>query len=160
MSSRARAEMIFSGLTSAMGWTLMCSLMMNSIRARPTPSFGSMAVRNASSGLPRFSMISVRGRLTSLEFYMRGLDRQRTLIHAADFSLGARDRYHAPFFKAFFASAAPTTAGIPSSRATIAAWHVLPPRSVTIPAEIFITGSQSGVVNSATRTSPGLKSAS
>ena len=44
----------------------MCSLMMNSIRARPTPSLGSIAVRNASSGLPRFSMISVRGRLISL----------------------------------------------------------------------------------------------
>ena len=43
----------------------MCSLMMNSIRARPTPSFGSMAVRNASSGLPRFNMMAVRGRLSS-----------------------------------------------------------------------------------------------
>ena len=39
---RACAEATFSGLTSAIGWTLMCSLMMNSMRARPTPSLGSI----------------------------------------------------------------------------------------------------------------------
>ena len=48
----------------------------------------------------------------------------------------------------------PTTAGTPSSRATMAAWQVRPPRLVTIPAAFFITGSQSGVVVSATSTSP------
>ena len=37
----------------------------------------------------------------------------------------------------------------------IAAWQVRPPRSVTIAAAFFITGSQSGVVMSATSTSPG-----
>ena len=42
----------------------------------------------------------------------------------------------------------------------IAAWQVRPPRLVTIAAAVFITGSQSGVVMSATRTSPGLKSES
>ena len=40
----------------------------------------------------------------------------------------------------------PTTAGTPSSRATIAAWQVRPPRSVTIAPAVFITGSQSGLV--------------
>ena len=55
------------------------------------------------------------------------------------------------------APVAPTTAGTPSSRATIAAWQVRPPRLVTIAAAVFITGSQSGVVVSATSTSPGRK---
>ena len=54
----------------------------------------------------------------------------------------------------------PTTAGMPSSRATMAAWQVRPPRLVTIAEAIFITGSQSGVVMSATSTSPALKLAS
>ena len=53
----------------------------------------------------------------------------------------------------------PTTAGTPSSRAMIAAWQVRPPRSVTIAAARFITGSQSGSVMSATSTSPGCTSA-
>ena len=41
----------------------------------------------------------------------------------------------------------------------IAAWQVRPPRLVTIAAAVFMTGSQSGVVVSATSTSPGWKSA-
>ncbi len=103
-------------------------------------------------------MISVRGRLTSLNSTCVVL-------------IGSAPSYTWPIspsaqetvtwrrsLSAFFASAAPTTAGMPSSRATIAAWQVRPPRSVTMPAEIFITGSQSGVVDSATSTSPGLKS--
>jgi hypothetical protein len=49
----------------------------------------------------------------------------------------------------------PTTAGMPSSRAMIAAWQVRPPRLVTIAAARFMTGSQSGSVMSATSTSPG-----
>jgi len=52
------------------------------------------------------------------------------------------------------ASPVPTTAGTPSSRAMIAAWQVRPPRLVTMAAAVFITGSQSGVVESAMRTSP------
>ncbi len=54
------------------------------------------------------------------------------------------------------ASPQPTTAGMPSSRAMIAAWQVRPPRLVTIAAARFITGSQSGSVMSATSTSPAL----
>ena len=53
------------------------------------------------------------------------------------------------------ASPVPTTAGISSSRAMIAAWQVRPPRLVTMAAARFITGSQSGSVMSATSTSPG-----
>ena len=57
------------------------------------------------------------------------------------------------------ALSAPTMAGMPSSRATMAAWQVRPPRSVTMAAAFFITGSQSGLVVSATSTSPGWKAA-
>ena len=49
----------------------------------------------------------------------------------------------------------PTTAGMPSSRAMIAAWQVRPPRLVTMAAARFMIGSQSGSVMSATSTSPG-----
>ncbi len=63
-----------------------------------------------------------------------------------------------PSATAVVASPAPTTAGMPSSRATIAAWQVRPPRLVTIALAIFITGSQSGSVMSVTRTSPGCSS--
>ena len=52
----------------------------------------------------------------------------------------------------------PTTAGIPSSRAMIAAWQVRPPRSVTMALARFMIGSQSGSVMSATSTSPGWNS--
>jgi hypothetical protein len=48
----------------------------------------------------------------------------------------------------------PTTAGIPSSRAMIAAWQVRPPRLVTTAAARFMIGSQSGSVMSVTSTSP------
>ena len=52
----------------------------------------------------------------------------------------------------------PTIAGIPNSRAIIAAWQVRPPRLVTKAAARFITGSQFGSVMSATNTSPGCTS--
>ena len=65
-----------------------------------------------------------------------------------------------PVRSTLVASPVPTTAGMPSSRATIAAWQARPPRSVTTAAAVFITGSQSGVVVSATRTSPGRNAAS
>ena len=42
----------------------------------------------------------------------------------------------------------------------IDAWQVRPPRLVTIAAAVFMTGSQSGVVVSATSTCPGLNSLS
>ncbi|MCY1210753.1 hypothetical protein D3C87_1357290 [compost metagenome] len=52
------------------------------------------------------------------------------------------------------ASPQPTTAGMPSSRAMMAAWQVRPPRLVTMAAARFITGSQLGSVMSVTSTSP------
>jgi len=59
-----------------------------------------------------------------------------------------------PSGTAVVASPAPTTAGIPSSRAMMAAWQVRPPRLVTMALAIFMTGSQSGSVMSVTSTSP------
>jgi len=43
-------------------WTFTQLAKMNSMRARPTPSLGSMAVEKACSGLPTLSIICVRGR--------------------------------------------------------------------------------------------------
>ena len=51
----------------------------------------------------------------------------------------------------------PTIAGTPSSRDTIAACEVRPPRSVIIAEAIRIIGSQSGSVIPVTNTSPFLK---
>jgi hypothetical protein len=48
----------------------------------------------------------------------------------------------------------PTTQGIASSRETMAAWHVMPPESVTIAAARRISGTQSGAVMCVTSTSP------
>ncbi len=64
-----------------------------------------------------------------------------------------------PSERASVASPVPTTAGIPSSRAMMAAWQVRPPRLVTMAEARFMIGSQSGSVMSATRTSPVLKAA-
>ena len=64
-----------------------------------------------------------------------------------------------PRFSNWVALPQPTTAGIPSSRATIAAWQVRPPRLVTMAEARFITGSQFGSVMSVTSTSPGCTSA-
>ena len=61
----------------------------------------------------------------------------------------------APSCSLSVASPQPTTAGMPSSRAMMAAWQVRPPRLVTIAPARFITGSQFGSVMSVTRMSPG-----
>src|SRR3954464_13447177 len=53
------------------------------------------------------------------------------------------------------ASGSPTTAGIPSSRATMAAWLSGPPCSVTSAASIGRTGLKPGDVRLVTSTSPG-----
>src|SRR5690606_34196118 len=60
-----------------------------------------------------------------------------------------------PSFSTWVALPQPTTAGMPSSRAMMAAWQVRPPRLVTMALARFMTGSQSGSVMSETSTSPG-----
>ena len=63
-----------------------------------------------------------------------------------------------PSLNIFVAFSVPTIQGIPNSRETIAAWHVLLPWSVTIAEAIFIIGTQSGSVIFVTRISPLRKS--
>ncbi len=53
------------------------------------------------------------------------------------------------------ATAVPSTAGMPYSRATIELWLSGPPMSVTTPAAMANSDVQAGVVILATRTSPG-----
>ena len=65
-----------------------------------------------------------------------------------------------PVRKLVVACSQPTTAGMPSARATMAAWQVRPPLLVTTAAAVFITVPQSGIVVSATSTSPGRNSPS
>ncbi len=60
-----------------------------------------------------------------------------------------------PSLSVSVASPQPTTAGMPSSRAMMAAWQVRPPRLVTMAEARFMTGSQLGSVMSVTRMSPG-----
>ncbi|MEM2881548.1 MAG: hypothetical protein QXO54_02800 [Candidatus Methanomethylicaceae archaeon] len=49
---------------------------------------------------------------------------------------------------------APTIHGMPSSRLTMAAWHVIPPLLVTIALAFLIAGAQSGDVIWVTNISP------
>ena len=128
--------------------------MMNSSRASPTPALGSCANSKASCGLPTFMEIftgmrgiSPRSRLDT----SNGTRPSNTL----PVSPSAQDTVTGwPSFSRWVASPQPTTAGMPSSRAMIAAWQVRPPRLVMIAAASFITGSQFGSVMSVTRTSP------
>ena len=137
----------------------MYSLMMNSIRASPTPSLGRNDVLKARSGFPRLIMICVRGRATS-PTSVRSTWKPTAPLYTRPESPSAHDTVTtAPSGTRVVASPVPTTAGIPSSRAMIDAWQVRPPRLVTIAAAVFMTGSQSGVVVSATSTWPGLNSA-
>ena len=99
----------------------MDSLMMNSMRASPTPSFGSSAALNANPGLPRLSMIAVFGRRSSPST-SRAVFTGRAPLYTRPTSPSAQETVTtAPPFSAFLAPSAPTTAGMPSSRATIAA---------------------------------------
>src|SRR3546814_19638441 len=56
---RWASGLVRSGWTSAMGWTLMWALMMNSIRARPTPFAGSLSHWKAAAGLAILTNMSV-----------------------------------------------------------------------------------------------------
>ena len=128
--------------------------MMNSSRASPTPSFGKRRNSNASSGLPTFIM-SLAGTGGILSSATSTTSTSSLPSYTWPVSPSVHDTVtSAPSGRVRVASPHPTTAGMPSSRAMIAAWHVRPPRLVTIAAARFITGSQSGSVMSATSTSP------
>ena len=132
--------------------------MMNSSRARPTPSLGRSDSRKASSGLPTFIMIWVLGRRSCRRSSAATSNSSRPVVDEARFPLGAGDGdLLAVAQHARCRVSVPTTAGTPSSRLTMAAWQVRPPRLVTMAAAFFMVGSQSGSVLSVTSTSPVLE---
>jgi len=59
-----------------------------------------------------------------------------------------------PFFSTCVPVLVPTTAGVPSSLLTIAAWQVMPPSSVTMAATFRMAGTISGLVIWVTMMSP------
>ena len=63
-----------------------------------------------------------------------------------------------PSLKVWLANFVPTTQGILSSLEIIAAWHAIPPSSVTIALDLRIKGIRAGFVVTATRISPSLNS--
>ena len=130
-------------------------LMMNSRRARPTPAFGNCAKSKARSGLPTFIMIlNGSSGMASTEFFLMSKPSSPSKIKPV--SPSAHETVTPwPSFNSWVALPQPTTAGMPNSRAMIAAWQVRPPRLVTIALARFMTGSQSGSVMSDTSTSPG-----
>ncbi|CRR49572.1 hypothetical protein PAERUG_P45_London_17_VIM_2_12_12_05373 [Pseudomonas aeruginosa] len=141
--------------SNALGCTPIMRLMMNSRRARPTPSFGNWAKSKARSGLPTFIMIlNGRSGMASTEFLRTSKPSSPSKMKPV--SPSAQETVTPwPSCRIWVALPQPTTAGMPSSRAMIAAWQVRPPRLVTMALARFITGSQSGSVMSETRTSPG-----
>ena len=70
----------------------MDSLMMNSMRASPTPSFGRKLVLNASSGLPRLIMICVAGRRSCSRLVRWTSNGTSSAIDLADVAFRARYR--------------------------------------------------------------------
>ncbi len=129
---------------------------MNSMRASPIPSQGRRHQRKAASGLAMLSMIWVWVSGTSVTSIS-----ETSYASAPSYtypsSPSAQDMVIiCPGSRTRVASPVPTTAGIPSSRLTIAAWQVRPPWSVTIPDTISMIGPHAGSVISVTRMSPAL----
>jgi hypothetical protein len=110
--------------------------------------------------LPTFIMIF--GCAAAERARSRALDSKGSsaLVDEAGVALGARDGDLLPVGSVSVPCSVPTMAGTPSSRLTIAAWQVRPPRLVTMAAAFFMIGSQSGSVLSVTSTSPGWNSIS
>ena len=133
-------------------------LMTNSSRARPTPAVRQPGereglVRGADVHHDLDADLGHRAELGALD-----VEVEQPLVDEAGVALGAGDGDLASVGEVPGRRAVPTTAGMPSSRAMIAAWQVRPPRLVTIAEARFMIGSQSGSVMSATRTSPASKS--
>ena len=90
---------------------------------------------------------------TSRLFQVGLLELQLTFVDVARVAFRARDchlvtchgqtcgSFYAPFFTLSVASPQPTIAGMPSSRAIMAAWQVRPPRLVMIAPAFFLSGS-------------------
>ena len=128
--------------------------MMNSNRARPTPSQGMAARWKASSGLPTFIRMRVRvGGRSVIDCSSRWNGRAPGYTCPSSPSQQLRVTV-SPSWRRRLPSTLPTIAVMPISRAMIAAWQVRPPWSVTTPRARFRIGSQSGSVRSVTSRSP------
>ncbi len=127
-------------------------------RSRPTPSAPVAAARSAASGMETLTLTSVA------VIGLTGAFGRASSMGSRWSSGSARPRRTSPFSPSIVmtspsasvrvAVSVPTTAGTPSSRETMAAWEVIPPSSVTMPAARFIAGTMSGVVISVTMMSP------
>ena len=93
-----------------MGWILMMLLMINSMRARPTPSQGSCHQRNAAAGLPMFIMMRVRVSGMSSRF-SSGFERQHAVIDITLIPLGTGDGDLLPVAEHIRALAGPDDGG-------------------------------------------------
>jgi hypothetical protein len=116
---------------------------------------GHLAKSKASCGLPTFIMILIGQYGISPRTHLGDLGLQQAVVDVAGVAFGAGHGDQRALVQRSVASPQPTTAGMPSSRAMMAAWQVRPPRLVTMALARFITGSQLGSVMSVTSTSPG-----
>ena len=136
---------------------------MSSARSRPTPSTGSAAARSTCEGSERLtsSLVAVTGGAGGAAAGAAPPARGASpaAMPATTVPLAPSTVTGSPSRSTVVAVPEPTTAGMPSSRATIAAWQVMPPESVTIAAARRIIGTQSGAVMRATSTSPSARSA-
>ena len=80
-----------SGWTSAMGWIRMRLLMMNSIRASPTPAAGSRHHWKAAAGLAMLTMTCGRRLQAAPEVDLFGFERQGSFVDVPLIALGAGD---------------------------------------------------------------------
>ena len=135
---------------------------MNSRRAKPTPLLGMLALWKQLSGFPTFNIILI-GNFKLLSTLILSTENGKTPLYTLPTSPSAHEIVTGKswpadtnFSNTVVAQLVPTTALIPNSLATMAAWHVRPPLLVIIPADIFMSGSQSGVVISVTKISPAM----
>jgi hypothetical protein len=95
---------------------------------------GICANSKASCGLPTFIMILTGSSGISPRCDLGDLGLEQAVVDVAGVALGAGHGDQRAVGERSVASPQPTTAGMPSSRAMIAAWQVRPPRLVTMAA--------------------------
>ena len=94
--------------------------------SEPTPAFGILEKAKAWSGVPTFIM-SLTGTSGMVSGSVSSTTKLRIFIDVAGIALGAGDGHLATVGQLTSCGAGAATAGIPSSRAMMAAWHVRPP---------------------------------
>ena len=138
------------------------SRIISSARSSPTPSTGRAAAWSTCEGSDRLTSrrVAVAGGSPPAATPVAGAAASGAAIRSPSSTtpLPASTVTSSPSRSVSVAEPVPTRQGMPSSRETIAAWQVIPPESVTIAAARRISGTQSGVVMCATRTSLPLSS--